>query len=145
MNTLTPKTKDFTKDGTPWELRPPEGKTWTLQSVIMTFDSNIQYDKGSSDMLVKLYAHGNDEPCKPIHRYSDLIDWIENATYHTRYDGLVEDSIHKFQINFSVKPVLGANSPLSHLTIEMEDGEPIKAQDGGEAKRARGEYFITEF
>mgnify|MGYP003152249499 CR=1 FL=1 len=79
-----------------------------------------------------------------MHRYSDLIDWIENATYHTRYDGLVGDSIHKFQINFSVKPKLGANSALSHLTVEMEDGKPIKAQDGGIAKRARGEYIISE-
>ena len=143
MSTLTPKTKDFTKDGTPWELRPPEGKTWTLQSVIMTFDANIKYDETTADMLVKLYAHGKDEPYQQ-HRYSDLIDWIENATYHTRYDGLVDGSIHKFQINFSEKPVLGFLGGLSHLTIEMEDGLPIKALGGGIAKRARGEYIISE-
>jgi len=140
MRYITPKTPDFAVNGEPWTLKPPEGKTWEVQAVTMTFDNNIDIEK---DMIISIYANGFEQPVK-YHRYSDLIDWIENATTHTRYDGLLDSSIHKFYINFGEKIELGEKSQLSHLTIEIDGHEPIRAKDGGQAKRARGQYIINE-
>jgi len=137
---ITPKTQDFAQKGTPWTLKPPEGKKWEVQAVTMTFDDNISIDK---DMIIRIFANGADQPVKE-HRYSDLIDWIETATSHTRFDGLLDSSIHKFYINFGEKIELSEMSYLSHLTIEVAGHEAIKAQDGGVAKRARGQYIISE-
>ena len=143
MRYITPSTHDFTKNATPWRLEPKENESYDLHAVEMTFDADI---KQSSDIVVKFFNSNKEEPLEEV-RYSNFLDWIRKATEHKKIEGVHIKTLHKFYINFSVDITLHHKdlNPLSvnYMTVEVEDGEVLKDQNGEPCDIAIGEYIIN--
>lgn len=143
MKYITPSTHDFTKVAEVWRLEPKEGESYDLHAVEMTFDADIVQ---TSDIVIKFFNSQIEQPLQEV-RYSNFLDWIRKSTEHKKIEGVHSKTIHKFYINFSSDISLYHNEikqdGLNYMTVEVEDGNVLKGENGLECDIAVGEYIIN--